>query len=68
MQTETTTNKIMQLGNMVISHGTFTNPQRGRVYSIEGVAPALNGIADRGGGEPKVLIKKVKNESNNTDR
>lgn len=32
--------KIIQVGNLVIG-GRFDNPQRGRVYSADGIAPAV---------------------------
>lgn len=36
-------NKIMQLDNLIDSTvlNGFSNPQRGRVYSTEGIAPTL---------------------------
>ena len=43
---------ILEIGNLVIG-GNFDNPQRGRVYSPKGIAPA---IYTYGGGnlEPKI--------------
>ncbi len=35
-------NKIIQLGNLRKDTKNFTNPQTGRVYSAEGIAPTLN--------------------------
>lgn len=35
-------NKIIQIGNIRDNIGSFTNPQTGRVYSIEGLSPAIN--------------------------
>ena len=48
-------NKIIQLGNMRKGTPKFSNPQTGRVYSIEGIAPTISTCQgeDR---EPKILI------------
>lgn len=46
--------EIQQVGNFVTT-GHFSNPQRGRVYSINGVSPSLNTVTG-GGLEPKILI------------
>lgn len=35
-------NKIIQIGNIRKGTPKFSNPQTGRIYSIEGVAPTLN--------------------------
>ena len=35
------TDKIMQIGNIVPSRKGFDNPQEGRVYSIDGIAPCI---------------------------
>lgn len=40
-------NKVIQIGNFVDT-GNFDNPQRGRVYSQEGISPAMNTVP--GGG------------------
>ena len=45
--------KIMQVGN-IVSTGNFKNPQRGRIYSSEGISPALNCVGG-GGLEPKIV-------------
>ena len=34
--------KLIQVLNLVTDEKKFTNPQRGRVYSSDGIAPALN--------------------------
>lgn len=34
--------KIIQLGNLIKKIEHFTNPQCGRVYSIDGICPTLN--------------------------
>lgn len=45
--------RILQVGNMV-NTGNFENPQRGRIYSPDGLAPALN-TCGGGGLEPKFI-------------
>ena len=36
-------NEVQQIGNMVDDTNIgFKNPQRGRIYSADGVSPALN--------------------------
>lgn len=40
MKNKITTNKIVQIGNMN-DGAKFQNPQTGRVYSIDGIAPTL---------------------------
>lgn len=47
---------VMQVGNIVKQTG-FSNPQRGRIYSTNGLSPTLN-TAQGGGLEPKVLIER----------
>ena len=49
--------KIMQVGN-IVDNKNFGNPQRGRIYSPEGLAPALNTVPS-GGLEPKFIEKRV---------
>lgn len=45
---------VNQIGN-IVKDGNFKNPQRGRVYSVDGLCPALNCM--RGGGlEPKIAV------------
>ena len=51
--------KIIQLGNMRKGTPKFSNPQTGRVYSIEGIAPTIN-TCQGGDREPKVLVKVMK--------
>lgn len=47
---------VRQVGNIVKQVG-FRNPQRGRIYSANGISPTLNTV--QGGGlEPKVLIER----------
>lgn len=55
MKNKITTNKIVQIGNMN-DGAKFQNPQTGRVYSIDGVAPTLT-TCQGGNLEPKVLAK-----------
>ena len=51
-------NSIRQLGNIVDdSEINFKNPQRGRIYSQEGVSPCLN-CMEGGGLEPKILAER----------
>lgn len=47
---------VRQVGNIVKQKG-FSNPQRGRIYSANGLSPTLN-TAQGGGLEPKVLIER----------
>ena len=59
-----TSNNIIQLGsiaNQITS--TRDNPQRYRVYHIEGIAPALN-CAQGGGLNPYIIVEDYK-EGNN---
>jgi DNA (cytosine-5)-methyltransferase 1 len=46
-------NKVKQIGN-IVDTGNWKNPQRGRIYSKEGICPALNTVGG-GGLEPKIL-------------
>lgn len=56
------TNKVMQIGNITdTTNCSWDNPQRGRIYSQEGISPALN-TCGGGGLEPKIV------ESNNIIR
>lgn len=45
--------RILQVGN-IVDTGNFENPQRGRIYSIDGLAPTLN-TCGGGGLEPKII-------------
>ena len=47
--------KVLQIGN-IVDTGNWDNPQRGRIYSPDGVSPSLNTVGG-GGLEPKILIK-----------
>lgn len=44
---------IIQVGNIVHT-GNWPNAQRGRIYSVDGIAPACN-CCQGGGLEPKIL-------------
>lgn len=46
--------KVIQVGN-IVSTGNWDNPQRGRIYSPEGICPALN-TCQGGGLEPKIIL------------
>ena len=50
-----TNQKVLQVGN-IVDTGSWDNPQRGRIYSPDGVSPSLNTVGG-GGLEPKILIK-----------
>ncbi|WP_095182850.1 DNA (cytosine-5-)-methyltransferase [Lactobacillus johnsonii] len=52
---------VRQVGNIVKQKG-FSNPQRGRIYSANGLSPTLN-TAQGGGLEPKVLIERPQKAS-----
>lgn len=47
---------IIQIGNLIKDIKHWDNPQRGRVYSVNGICPALNACQGRGL-EPKILIR-----------
>lgn len=49
------TDKVIQVGN-IVEGGEYDNPQRGRVYSPEGISPCMNGAGGGGNLEPKVLL------------
>ena len=52
---------VRQVGN-IVKHKGFSNPQRGRIYSANGLSPTLNTV--QGGGlEPKVLIERPQRAS-----
>lgn len=46
---------VKQIGNIVHT-GNFKNPQRGRIYSDDGLSPCLN-TCSGGNLEPKIIIK-----------
>lgn len=48
--------EVIQIGNLVDDTNIgFKNPQRGRVYSIEGISPCLN-CCEGGGLGPKIIV------------
>lgn len=48
--------EVIQIGNLVDDTNIgFKNPQRGRVYSIDGISPCLN-CCEGGGLEPKIIV------------
>lgn len=55
----TENNGVLQVANIANSKGGFDNPQRGRVYDVEGIAPTI--VTVTGGGlEPKILQHDVR--------
>lgn len=46
---------VSQVGN-IVDTGNFKNPQRGKIYSPDGVSPALN-CCGGGGLEPKIVLQ-----------
>ena len=53
---------VKQVGNIIESTSFGGNPQRGRIYSANGLSPTLN-TAQGGGLEPKVLIERPQRAS-----
>ena len=53
--------KIKQIGNIVPT-SNFNNPQRGRIYSVDGISPSLD-CCGGGGREPKILELGLINEN-----
>lgn len=52
--------RCIQLGNIAVGK-SWDNPQSGRIYSVDGIAPTLNTC--RGGNlEPKILEIKERKE------
>lgn len=47
------TDQVMEIGNIVHT-GNWSSPQRGRIYSIDGVAPCCN-CCGGGGRETKIM-------------
>ena len=46
-------NEVDEIGN-IVKTGNWNSPQRGRIYSTEGICPCLN-CMQGGGLEPKIL-------------
>lgn len=60
--------QVIQIGNIVDDTSIgFKNPQRGRVYSAEGIAPCLN-TCGGGGLEPKIAALRGRNPDNPSER
>lgn len=64
--------RIKQLGNLLPDNRKFTNPQCGRVYDPDGLAPTLNTMQG-GGREPKIIEPIIcrsigRNPANPSDR
>lgn len=58
--------KVIQIGNIVDDTNIgFKNPQRGRVYSIEGLAPTIYNFSGGGDLQPKIVVEdgRVYNDS-----
>ena len=49
--------RCIQLGNIAVGK-SWDNPQSGRIYSVDGIAPTLNTCGGGGHLEPKILEKK----------
>lgn len=50
--------KVIQIGNIVDDTNIgFKNPQRGRVYSIDGLAPTMQNWSGGGGLQPKIVVE-----------
>ena len=45
---------VQQIGN-IVDTGNWDNTQRGRIYSTDGISPALNTVGG-GGLEPKMIV------------
>jgi len=54
--------QVKQIGNISDRKGGFSNPQTGRVYSVDGIAPTLN-TTQGGGHEPKIAIPVMVSEA-----
>lgn len=54
--------RCIQLGNIAVGK-SWDNPQSGRIYSVDGIAPTLNTCGGGGGNlEPKILEIKERKE------
>lgn len=56
---------VIQIGNILEEKG-FSNPQRGRIYSADGISPTINTMAG-GGLEPKIIQKARGNNNEGED-
>ncbi len=52
--------KIKQIGN-ICENNNWSNPQRGRIYSVEGSSPTIN-TCSGGGLQPKIIVKNNKDK------
>lgn len=59
-------NNVKQIGN-IVNAGNWSNPQRGRIYSVEGCSPALN-TCSGGGLEPKIVTGLVSNKGESFEK
>ena len=48
--------RVIEVGN-IVKTGNWDSPQRGRIYSVFGLCPALNGVGGGGGLEPKIVYE-----------
>ena len=46
--------EVVEIGN-IVSTGNWDSPQRGRIYSADGISPCLS-CMQGGGLEPKILL------------
>lgn len=53
--------RCIQLGNIAVGK-SWDNPQSGRIYSVDGIAPTLNTCWGGGNLEPKILEIKERKE------
>lgn len=61
--------KVIQIGNIVDDTNTgFKNPQRGRVYNIDGLAPTICNFSGGGGLQPKIVVEDDREKEDNNSR
>lgn len=61
--------KVIQIGNIVDDTNIgFKNPQRGRVYSIEGLAPTMQNFSGGCGLQPKIVVEDDREKEDNNSR
>lgn len=57
--------RVIQIGNIIDDTNIgFKNPQRGRVYSIEGIAPTVCNYSGGGGLQPKIIVYGERKDNN----
>lgn len=54
--------RCIQLGNIAVGK-SWDNPQSGRIYSVDGIAPTLNTCVGGGNLEPKILEIRERKEN-----